>query len=183
MDAYAKSKTPVSARDRRATPWWLFRQIEALVGVPITHDVCAEPETAKCESFWTAEDDCLAKDWFGYAQHPRFAEDPIFAFWMNPPYSTPGPFLEKAVAESEKGLIIVGLLPDDRGAKWYQEYIEDVATTVFVPDGRISFLGPDGNPQPGNPKPSVIPVWTPWRPSRTDYVRFRRDLPKKGGAK
>lgn len=175
MDAYAKSKTPESARDRRATPRWLFKQIEQMVGVPIVHDVCAEPETAKCASFWTAEDDCLMVSWKAFANIKLSGRYNAIAFWMNPPYSNPEPFLAKAVEESAKGLIVVGLLPDDRGARWYQRHIEGVANTLLIPDGRISFHGPDGKPQNGNPKPSVIPIWTPWRTGKTMEYRFKRD--------
>lgn len=176
MRAYSNSRTPESARDRRATPWWLFRQIERLLNVPIIHDVCAAKETTKCATYWGPDVgvDSLAIDWMGHEATWGRQVFP-FALWMNPPYSDPGPWCEKAAAEAAKGLIVVGLLPDDRGTRWYQDHIEGVASLAFLPSRRISFLGPDGKPQNGNPKPSIIPVWTPWRTGRTEDVRFQCD--------
>lgn len=38
-----------------------------------TLDVCATPENAKCEMFYTVDDDGLSKPWIG-------------TIWCNPPY-------------------------------------------------------------------------------------------------
>jgi len=172
MDAYAKSKTPKEERDRRQTPMWVFHQIEKIINTPICHDVCAEVHTAKTASFWTKKDDALSRGWNDMAKDLLIAGNPISAFWMNPPYSDPAAWCKKAYEESQKGLIVVGLLPDDRSTGWYQDWVEDKAQLVYVPNKRISFEDANNVPQKGNPKGSIFPVWMPFTFDKTQYVRF-----------
>jgi len=54
------------------TPQWLFDKLDK--EFHFTLDVCALPETAKCEKYYTPQIDGLKQDW----------EDNIC--WMNPPY-------------------------------------------------------------------------------------------------
>jgi len=165
MDAFAKSKTPKEDRDKRQTPVAVFDRVRDLLNMPITHDVCAEDHTAKAGSYWTEEDDSLSKNWsYELPSHQ--------VIWMNPPYSDPATWCKKAYEESQNGLIVVGLLPDDRSTNWYQNWIEDKAQLVYVPNKRISFEDGDGVPQKGNPKGSIIPVWMPFTFDKTQYVRF-----------
>lgn len=175
MDAYAKSKTPKEERDKRQTPVSVFERIQEIINIPIIHDVAAEAHTAKTRSFWTIEDDALSKNWSDCSQF--FLANTVrkignSAFWMNPPYSDPAVWCKKAYEESQKDLIVVGLLPDDRSTGWYQDWIEDKAQLVYVPNKRISFEDGENNPQKGNPKGSIIPVWMPMYCDKTNYVRF-----------
>lgn len=160
MKAYAHSKTPMAQRDKRQTPWFVFNRILELINMPILLDVCAQPHTAKVSRYFTSG--ALTRSW-------RVKGG---ASWMNPPFSNPFPWCQKAYEESKKGAIIVGCLPDDRSTIWYQEWIEDKAAIVYVPDKRISFEDGRGRPQKGNPKGSVFPVWLPMAIDKTSYVRF-----------
>ena len=45
------------------TPEYLFKRLSAVFN--FTLDVCALPENAKCESFYTPEDDGLSNPWWG----------------------------------------------------------------------------------------------------------------------
>ena len=171
MKAYAESKTPEEDRDKRQTPISVFQRIEEITGFIFCRDVCAEPHTAKVAgSYWTIDDDSLSLDWAAETKIPDYSFHT--SLWMNPPYSDPATWCKKAAEEAAKGLIIVGLLPDDRSTKWYQEYIEDKAQIVYIPNKRISFEDGDKNPQRGNPKGSIFPVWTPMYFDKTQYVRF-----------
>lgn len=174
MDAYANSKTPPSERDRRATPPAVFERICRMTGLVPVRDVCADEDNYKVRPFWTVEDNALEISWrhnlgVNFAGHHP-------CVWMNPPYSDPAPWCKKAAFEADKGLLVLGLLPDDRSTGWYQEWV-DQASVVFVPDRRIAFLGPDGKPQPGNPKGSVFPLWTPWgNGGLPQEIRFGLDV-------
>ena len=171
MDAYAKSKTPKGEGDKRQTPIAVFNRIQEITGLGFCHDVCAEPHTAKVGSYWAEKEDALSIDW----QSSIKICDYFFhtALWMNPPFSNPTPWVKKAYEESQKGLIIVGCLPDDRSVGWYQDWIEDKAPIIYVPDKRISFEDADGVTQKGNPKGSIFPVWMPMYCDKTNYVRFK----------
>ena len=173
MRAYSHSATPEEDRDKRQTPKSVFNRIQEIVNIPIIHDLAAEDHTAKCGSYWTIEDDSFSKSWIGEAGEIVETTKALnFAFWLNPPYSDPEPWLKKAVEEAKNGLFIVGLLPDDRSTGWYKKYIEDAAQFVYIPDKRISFEDKDNNPQRGNPKGSIFPVWTPFSFQKTSYERF-----------
>jgi len=63
-----------------------------------------------------------------------------FRTYVNPPYSNPSPWIEKAVEESKKGKTIVMLLPVDTSTKWYAKLIEAKAH-IFWHSGRLSFNG------------------------------------------
>jgi hypothetical protein len=99
------------------------------------------------------------------------------AAWMNPPYSDPGAWCAKAAHEAAKGMIIVGLLPDDRSTVWYQQHIHGIAPTVFLTPTRIQFDSLGQKPGTGsNPKGSIIPIWTPWRTGQTQEVYISMDI-------
>ena len=170
MKAYSQSKTPEGEGDKRQTPKFVIDRILTLINMPIVHDVCAEPHTSKAYSFWTAEDDALTKDWreplIGGGSMPK-------ALYLNPPYSDLAPWVKKAWEASRNGVIVVGCLPDDRSVGWYQQYVEDKAPIIYVPDRRISFEDADGTPQRGNPKGTVFPVWMPFYCDKSCYVRFK----------
>lgn len=176
MDAYARSKTPKEERDRRATPQWVVEAIQHVLNIRFDVDVCADSRNFKAPLYLdVAKIDALTCAWNvrrdlltgRVGVHPG-----VFAF-MNPPYSDPGPWCEKAATEArERSMFVVGLLPDDRSTHWYQQWIDGVACVCYVPDIRISFLGPDGKPQAGNPKGSIFPIWTPWEVENTQSVYF-----------
>ena len=151
MDAYAKSQTPKEGRDLRATPWPVYRAICEHLGLEPEIDVCAGHGTAKAPQYWTEADDALGKRW------------PPAVCWMNPPYSRPGVWCKKAARESRDGSIVIGLLPDDRSTAWYRQWVYPYASAIYITDRRISFLDSNGRPQGGNPKGSIVPIWTPWR--------------------
>ncbi len=77
-----------SATDLWATPQAFFDSINAEFGFEL--DVCATPDNAKCEKFFTKDDDGLAQEWRGIV-------------WMNPPYGREiGAWMKKAY-ESARG--------------------------------------------------------------------------------
>ena len=105
-------------------------------------DVCALPENAKCERFYTPEDDGLLQPWDG-------------GVWCNPPYGKEiGKWVEKASRERESNRFIVMLLPARTDTKWFQQYVLPYAWLWFV-DGRLKF----GGAETSAPFPSVVAVY------------------------
>ena len=169
--ALTKSTTPEAIRDTLQTPWPIFHRIQQVTGLQFQHDVCAAKATAKCSSFWHRGHNALSKRWADYFP-------PLTPLWMNPPYSDPRPWVEKAAEAAADGLIVVGLIPNITSSTWYPEYVEGRASTLLHPDGRISFCTPAGKLISGNPWPSVVPIWTPWQVKVPAVGRFER--PKRG---
>ena len=60
-----------SKTDNWATPQWLFDQLDAEFG--FTLDVCADDQNAKCDTYFTRDQNGLLQPW-----HVRV--------WCNPPY-------------------------------------------------------------------------------------------------
>jgi phage N-6-adenine-methyltransferase len=102
-----------------------------------TVDVAAAAHNAKCERFYTLEDDGLAQSW----DRERV--------WCNPPYSNIRPWVQKAYDEISAELI-VQLLPANRTEQsWWQEIVEPIRdrsrrlTVHFLP-GRPRFVQKPG---------------------------------------
>jgi hypothetical protein len=71
--------------DDRATHPDFFATLDVIYG--FTLDVAASPENAKCERYFTAEQDGLRQSWAGEV------------VWCNPPYSSIAPWVAKAWRE------------------------------------------------------------------------------------
>ena len=56
--------------------------------------------------------------------------------YVNPPYSNPLPWVEKAIEENKKGNMIVMLLRVDTSTKWFAKLVEAKARILWV-NGRL----------------------------------------------
>lgn len=122
------------------TPQDLFDKLNAEFHFDL--DVCALPENAKCEKYYTPEDDGLLQPWNGIC-------------WCNPPYGrTIGKWIQKAYETFAVGGTVVMLLPARTDTKWFHEYIYNKAEIRFI-KGRLKF----GNSKNAAPFPSMIVVF------------------------
>lgn len=102
-------------------------------------DVCALPENAKCEKFFTPEMDGLKQEWTGVC-------------WCNPPYGRQiGKWVEKAC---KSFATVVMLIPARTDTKWFHDYCLPYGKIEFL-RGRLKFGGCE-NPAPF---PSMIVVF------------------------
>lgn len=123
-----------------ATPQDLFDRLNAKYD--FTLDPCATPENAKCDRFFTQEQDGLSKSW---------ADQRIF---INPPYGRYiGKWVQKAYFESLQGAIAVCLLPARTDTKWFHEYC--LKGEIEFIKGRLYFNDDKGRA----PFPSMIVVF------------------------
>jgi site-specific DNA-methyltransferase (adenine-specific) len=131
--------------DEWATPQPFIDLLVSRYGRPFDLDPCARAESAKAPRYYTIEDDGLAQPWEGFV-------------WVNPPYSNPKAWVEKALAEVRRpenaGRIwIVLLLPVAIDTAWFHDLILPNADIEFV-RGRLRFIGwkgtPIGSPTAGN---------------------------------
>ena len=75
-----------------------------------TLDPCATKETAKCEKFYTKEDDGLSKNWDGKI------------VFMNPPYGREIKHWIKKASEIKNG-VVVCLIPSRTDTKYFHDYL------------------------------------------------------------
>ena len=86
-----------SKTDLWETPQDFFDRLNAIHR--FTTDVCALPENAKCENYYTPDQDGLKQNWTGTC-------------WMNPPYGRRiGEWVRKAYESAQQGAKVVCLLP------------------------------------------------------------------------
>lgn len=124
---------PVRDVDDRATHPSLFDPLHERFA--FTVDVAASERNAKCERYYTPDDDGLAQPWDGES------------VWCNPPYSAIAPWIRKAWAEWARARCIVMLLPANRTEQtWWMDLVEPYRDrpgsplTVEFLRGRIRFI-------------------------------------------
>lgn len=109
-----------------ATPTEFFERYNQFYR--FTLDVCALPENAKCQEFFSPEVDGLLQPW---APH---------TCWMNPPYGRQiGRWVRKAYEEAERGATVVCLLPARTDTAWWHDYCAR-GEVEFI-RGRLRFGG------------------------------------------
>ncbi|KMK51486.1 hypothetical protein RO21_06110 [[Actinobacillus] muris] len=164
-----KTQTAQVDKDCWATPWPEFRGIQILLKRQFLLDACAAPHNAKCDRFFTQAQDCLKTDW-GEAT----------TVWINPPYSNPTPFIQRAIEQSKQaGHYVAMLLPADTSTRWFQLCQQNAREIWFITGGRINFLhNRTGKAKTGNSKGSMIVVFDPLQPMNTQcytgYIELQR---------
>lgn len=128
-----------SKTDEWSTPQYLFDKLNAEFFFNL--DPCATKENAKCERFFTKEDNGLSKDWSG------------LRVFMNPPY---GKQIRKWVQKAkESNATVVCLLPARTDTFWWHEYV--MGAEVRFIRGRLKFGGSENEA----PFPSAIVIFRP----------------------
>ena len=130
-----------SASDDYGTPQWLFDELNEKWHFQV--DVCASADNAKCDLYFSKEDDGLKQDWSQFD-----------TCWMNPPYGRQiTSWVEKAYETSKAGTTVVCVLPARTDTRWFHDYCLKGDITFLR--GRLKFN--DGkNPAPF---PSMIVVF------------------------
>ena len=135
MDVMFSSKT-----EMWATPQDFFDKLND--EFHFTLDAAAIQENAKCDRFFSPEDDGLSQPWDGVV-------------WCNPPYCRKtGKWVKKAYEESKKGATVVMLLPCRPDVSWFHDYILGKAEIRFI-RGRLKFGGSSNSA----PFPSMVVVF------------------------
>jgi len=131
-----------SRSDEWETPQDLFDVLAGEFG-PFDLDVCATSSNAKCDRYFTPDDDGLAQEWAGTC-------------WMNPPYGRQIiHWMKKAYESSLRGATVVCLVPARTDTAWWHEYA--MQGKVRFIRGRLKFVGA----RHAAPFPSAIVIFHP----------------------
>lgn len=129
-----------SKTDLWETPQAFFDALNSEFG--FTLDVCAIPENAKCERFFTQTEDGLSQTWEGIC-------------WMNPPYGREiKKWVRKAFESSQTGATVVCLLPARTDTNWWHTWVVQADEVRFV-RGRLKF----GTSKNSAPFPSAVVIF------------------------
>lgn len=131
-----------SETDMWATPNDFYDRLNAVFRFET--DVCAIASNAKCEHFFSPEQDGLAQDWTGIC-------------WMNPPYGRGiGAWIQKAYESAKQnGATVVCLLPARVDTRWWHDYC--TKGEVYFVKGRLKF----GDAKNSAPFPCAVVVFRP----------------------
>jgi phage N-6-adenine-methyltransferase len=128
-----------SVTDSWETPQDFFNVQNAIHN--FTLDVCALPDNAKCQNFFTPSQDGLSQPWTG-------------VYWMNPPYGRRiGKWIRKAYESAQEGAKVVCLLPARTDTKWFHDYCKQGQIEFLR--GRLKFVGAKSSA----PFPSMLVVF------------------------
>lgn len=125
------------------TPAYVFLSLNKEFDFQV--DVCATSENTKCKIFFDKSVNGLKREWSP------------FKCWMNPPYGRNiSSWMKKAYEESQRGALVVCLIPSRTDTKWWHKWVMKSAEIRFI-SGRISF----GNSKQSAPFPSCIAIYYP----------------------
>ena len=142
MDKQTQKTMFSSESNEWATPQEFYEELTKKYN--FTLDPCATHASAKCEKYFTKEDDGLSQDWAG---------ETVF---MNPPYGREiKKWIQKAYEESRKPkTVVVCLIPSRTDTKYWHEYCMKSHEICFV-KGRLKF----GDATNSAPFPSAVVVF------------------------
>ena len=144
MDKTTQETMFSSKSNEWETPQDFYEQLNR--SFSFTLDPCCSKTTAKCENYFTAEDDGLKQDWEGHR------------VFMNPPYGRQiSKWIENAHNEGNKvGTTVVCLIPARTDTKYWHKHCMKASEIYFV-KGRLKFGGKDKNNSA--PFPSAVVVF------------------------
>ncbi len=120
------------------TPQHLFDKYNNIFNFGL--DVCATPKNAKCDKYFTEQEDGLMQDWNNHGN-----------VWCNPPYGRGiGKWLKKAY---ECNSLVVMLVPARTCSAWWHDYA--TKGIVILLRGRLKFGGHTNSA----PFPSAIVIF------------------------
>ena len=110
-----------------------------------TLDPCANKDNAKCNEYFTEEQDGLIQDWSGHV------------VFCNPPYGRKiYNWVKKCFYESKKpNTAVVMLIPARTDTRYFHEFIYHKAKDIRFIKGRLKF----GNSKNSAPFPSMVVVF------------------------
>jgi len=135
------------ASDEWGTPQWLFDLLNEEFDFQI--DAAATPKNAKVPAAYFEDLDAvptLEFCWYCKGSWERF--------WLNPPYSKIAAFMKKAYEESQKGAVVVCLIPARTDTRYWHDYVMKSQEIRFI-KGRLKF----GDSKTGAPFPSVVVIF------------------------
>jgi len=144
MDTLTQKIMFSSKSDNWETPQTFYNKLNSQFN--FTLDPCATAHNTKCDKFYTPEEDGLSKSW---------ANERVF---VNPPYGNISEWVEKAYAESQKGALVVLLIPSRTDTKYWHDFIMPAASKIYFVKGRLKFENGEDKPNSA-PFPSAVVVF------------------------
>jgi site-specific DNA-methyltransferase (adenine-specific) len=150
--SHKRNSKIVTEKDSWETPQWLFDLLDQEFHFLV--DAAATSENAHCNLYMGSDNQpahafCIGNALTKLDWTPRCSN-----FFLNPPYSAGNidKFMAKALEESQKGAVVVCLVPCATDTKWWHQYSMKAQEIRFI-KGRVRFVGydEDGNQVKNSP--------------------------------
>jgi len=145
MNLTPKQTNAIHDRESYRTPPHVMRYV-CERWEPPELDVAAASGNKQAARYFTAADDALTCSWESRG-----------LVWCNPPYTRPGPWVDKAVEERTRARLIVMLLPAAVDTKWWRVLHRRASEVIHIWP-RVCFLDPDTLKPYGRPPGGVALV-------------------------
>ncbi len=175
MKGYNGSNTTESIRDLWQTPEFVFNYYHDRFDFVI--DLAASKENSLCEVYVSEENNSLDDQAFASEfMFTDFIRNIGAAGWLNPPYSDLNPWVDMAIRRSrEINSVIVMLVPADTSVKWFKKAFDNCSECHFI-SGRLAFINAETQkPVSGNNKGSVVFIFDPKSPFKSQTCLIDRD--------
>lgn len=110
-------------------------------------DAAADDRHTMCERYWTEEQDALRQDWDGRV-------------WCSPPWGEPEleQWVRKGYRESNRGSLVVMLLPVRPAASWWHDFVMKADEVRFI-KGALEFVPFEVVALPIRVEPHCLVIW------------------------
>ncbi len=165
MRTVQETNTKKENKDLWSTPLEIISYFNSLARKPIALDAAASDFNAVLDNFISEEENTLVTPW----QTRLNKKDG--SVWLNPPFSCITPFVDATLQNVIAGCETTLLVTNSTCAKWFSK-AASMATTIFLPEGRISFISAEtGLPVGRNDRGSAIFHFDPEQLGRRLLVR------------
>jgi len=104
----------------------------------IIFDLAASETNHKHPLYFSPSDDSLSKEWAEV--YAKLGPSNYGFFWLNPPFKTVRPWMEKCRDEAARGCRILSLTKASIGSRWYREVVAPNAAS-YILGSRVTFVG------------------------------------------
>lgn len=184
MAHLVQSKTPMSEKNRLSTTLEAFSDAKLVSGLAFVLDAAAEPETTKCLSFISPEQDALSACWgvefhkalkrYTYLEVAGICGGRPMGIWCNPPFDLKHDFIQKAYDTARThGIPVLMMLPYEPTTVWWRVMVDGFASVVYEPRGRYNYYEVDGKTlKRGINFPSCFVLYNGSCVTNTQYIKY-----------
>lgn len=191
MTILIDSATNADDKNRWGTDPGCFTDATFLNGRPFVIDVCAEPQTAKCDRYYASDElydavldyrtsgDTLTL--LSASKRTCVALNSLIqvwddSWWCNPPFDQKQAFITHARKQQAAGRAGMMLLPYEPLSGWWQSLLS-TGCIIYEPDGRYQFVKRDGvTRKTGANFGSALVAFPAQHIGESIRVRFKRGL-------
>lgn len=145
---------PFRSKQNYGTPLNFLTATKQRLGIKeFAFDFAAESENAKAPLFWSESDNSLqysGHEWVGVCEGGWG--------WLNPPFTTIGPWAAACRAMRDAGGSVAFLVPAAVGSNWFRDHVDGHALVLLL-NGRLAFM-PD-KPNWLYPKDCILALYSP----------------------